>query len=297
MTTLLALLSNWEILSPALIVAWSFVMMALERAFPYDRQKFLREGIFVDFFWYTLVHSYVMGLVIKAVISWMDSRSGLSRLHLVTDWPPWGQFLFFWVTHDFYIYWFHRLQHNNKYLWRVHEAHHSVKEVDWVAGSRSHALEILINQTIEYAPIVLLGAHPDMALMKGTLDAVWGMYIHSNINVKSGWVQYVFNGPEMHRWHHSNHLSEGGINYSTKISIWDWLFGTAYLPKGEKPPAYGLSGGVEFPGVGNAKAQSVVGKFVETAFDYARQHAYAFRSFGRDTVPVEAEVHRGQQRG
>ena len=74
---------------------------------------------------------------------------------------------------------FHRLQHRSAILWRTHEAHHSAETVDWLAGSRSHALEILINQTIEYAPIVLLGAHPDVALMKGVLDAAWGMYIRA----------------------------------------------------------------------------------------------------------------------
>ena len=87
------------------------------------------------------------------------------------------------------------LSTRSRWLWRVHEAHHSGKDVDWLSGSRSHALEILINQTIEYAPIVLLGAHPDVALMKGVLDAAWGMYIHSNIDVRAGWLQYVLNGP------------------------------------------------------------------------------------------------------
>ena len=70
------------------------------------------------------------------------------------------QVLFFLLTHDLYIYLFHRWQHANKWLWRTHEAHHSTKEVDFLAGTRSHALEILVNQTIEFAPIVLLGADP-----------------------------------------------------------------------------------------------------------------------------------------
>ena len=64
---------------------------------------------------------------------------------------------FFFVVHDFYIYWFHRLQHRSAILWRIHEAHHATPEVDWLSGSRSHALEILINQTVEFAPIFLLG--------------------------------------------------------------------------------------------------------------------------------------------
>ena len=37
-------------------------------------------------------------------------------------------------------------------LWRMHEAHHATADVDWLSGARSHALEILINQTIEFAP-------------------------------------------------------------------------------------------------------------------------------------------------
>src|SRR5262249_20696460 len=147
--------------------------------------------------------SYVLGLVIQGFIRWVDRTTGASRLGIVTGWPAFAQLLFFFVTHDLYIYGFHRLQHKSKILWRTHEAHHAVEDVDWLAGSRSHALEILINQTVEFLPIVLLGAAPDVALMKGTLDAVWGMYIHSNIGVRMGPLQYVINGPEMHRWHHS----------------------------------------------------------------------------------------------
>src|SRR5260370_27901113 len=194
---------NWELSSPMLITTAAVVIVALERIAPYDRrQKLLRVGFFTDFFWYTLFHSYVLGLVIKAIILSLDRSTGLSRLHLVSSWPVAGQLAFFWVTHDLYIYWFHRTQHRNRWLWRTHEAHHSGKDVDWLSGSRSHAFEILINQTIEYAPILLLGAHPDVTLIKGALDAAWGMYIHSNIDVRAGWLQYALNGPEMHRWHH-----------------------------------------------------------------------------------------------
>jgi hypothetical protein len=179
-------------------------------------------------------------------------------------------------------------QHRNRFLWRTHEAHHSVRDVDFVAGSRSHPIEILINQTIEYAPIALLGAHPEVALMKGVLDATWGMWIHSNINARSGFLQYVINGPEMHRWHHSMHYAGTGFNFGTKLAIWDWLFGTAYLPYlretstadravlGDRPRAYGLAdsaGSVtSFPEETRAKASLLT--------TYPKQILYAFRSFG-----------------
>ena len=258
---------SWEVLSPILIALWAIGIICLERLRPYDRgQKLFREGFFLDFFWYTLIQSYALGWIISLLIRFIDHSTGLTRLALVSNWPVWVQLAFFWVTHDFYIYWFHRLQHNSRLLWRIHEAHHSGADVDWLSGSRSHAFEILINQTIEYAPIVLLGAHPDVALMKGLLDATWGMYIHSNIDVRSGWLQYVLNGPEMHRWHHSRIYRGNGFNFATKIAIWDWLFGTAHLPKDEKPIGYGLGGGESFPK------------------GYLAQHIHSFRPFPTSTA-------------
>src|SRR5215831_9577117 len=192
------------LLSPVLIVTGALVLVALERRFPYDRnQRLFREGFLGDLVGYGLVQSYVLGLIISEIVRWIDAHTGLSRLHLVTGWPIVLQVAFFVVVHDLYIYCFHRLQHRSPLLWRIHEAHHSTRDVDWLSGSRSHALEILVNQTIEFAPIALLGAAPEVLLWKGVVSAVWGMYIHSNIDVHSGWLQYVVNGPEMHRWHHS----------------------------------------------------------------------------------------------
>jgi len=218
-----------------------FVIITLERFVPYRKGlPLFREGFWVDLVWYTLIQSYFLKIFIFDYIIYpVDKAFHFSSLQLVTKWPIWLQVLFFLVTHDFYIYWFHRWQHRSKILWRTHEAHHSNKEVDWLAGARSHCLEILINQTIEFAPIVLLGANPVIVPIKALIDAVWGMYIHSNMNVKSGRLQYIINGPEMHLWHHANDRRVFHANFATKLALWDWLFGTAYLPE-NKPVEYGL---------------------------------------------------------
>jgi sterol desaturase/sphingolipid hydroxylase (fatty acid hydroxylase superfamily) len=261
---------EWKYISPLTIVVASQVFILLERFFPYDKgQKVFRKGWFNDFFLYSLFQSFVLGLVIGGTVNAIDKATGLSALHILGKWPLWAQIGFFLVTHDLYIYWFHRAQHRFPILWRIHEAHHSVENVDWLAGSRSHALEILINQTIEFAPITLLTGNPDLAIIKGMIDAVWGMYIHSNINAKAGWIQYVLNGPEMHRWHHSKEYTGYGFNYGTKFAFWDFLFGTGYRPNA-KPPGYGLD--EPFP-------QSYLG-----------QLAYAFRPFKTQNRQVPQAV-------
>lgn len=255
-------LDDIRLLNFGIIILAASILVLLEKIIPYNHgQKFLREGFFNDFILYNFVQSFLLGILISYLINFIDKSAGLSGYRLIADWPVWLQLIFFTVTHDIYIYWFHRLQHNNKYLWRLHEAHHSTKEVDWLSGVRSHSLEILINQTIEFAPIILLGASPETAVYKGTISAVWGMYIHSNINIRTGFLQYIINGPEMHRWHHSDDNNEAhNKNYSTKFAVWDWLFRTAYFPKKQKAKVYGLSS-LEFPK------------------NYIKQHLFAFRKF------------------
>jgi len=236
-----ASLSAAEAISMIIIASSAAFIIMLERIFPYNRgQKVLREGFFDDLALYTIAQSYILGILIfNYIIYFIDSTTGISRLHLFTNVPIWIQLVFFTVTHDLYIYWMHRWQHRNKWLWRIHEAHHSPKKVDWLSGSRSHAFEILLNQSIEFLPIVLLGSPPEVIAYKGVISAVWGMYIHSNLNVHTGKLQKIINGPEMHRWHHT--MGKGrNRNFSTKLALWDWIFHTAYFPENEKANEYGL---------------------------------------------------------
>ncbi|MCK6541811.1 sterol desaturase family protein [bacterium] len=235
-------MSNTSLAATVLVLVGAVIIIGLERIKPYDaRQHFFRQELVTDFFYYNAFQSFILGLVISAIIGWLDTVCGRIHIPFFLAWPFLGQLAFFLVLHDFYIYWFHRWQHRITILWRIHEAHHSARSVDWVSGMRSHALEILINQTIEFAPIVLLGASPEIIVWKAAIDAIWGMYIHSNINVKSGRLQYLINGPEMHRWHHAVHDTQAyNKNFSTKLAMWDWMFGTAFFPKDRKPEAYGL---------------------------------------------------------
>ena len=255
----LSSMSYAEIISTSLIILAAIIFILLERIFPYSKgQKILREGFFDDFAMYTIAQNYILSIVIfSGIINFIDSSTGISRIKILANIPIWAQLIFFVLTHDLYIYWMHRWMHKNKWLWRIHEAHHSPKKVDWLSGSRSHPLEILLNQTIEFAPIVLLGAPVEVIAYKGLISAVWGMYIHCNVNIQSGWLQKIINGPEMHRWHHSTGKGRNR-NFATKLAFWDWIFGTAFLP-GTKVDEYGLK--TFFPA------------------HYFKQTLFAFRSF------------------
>jgi len=273
-----------QIWSLIIISTAAVMMVVFEKLYPYTKgQKIFREGFFNDIILYSIVQSYLLGLIIFGFLNWIKDNTDLYKYSLIGDWPVWLQVMFFVITHDFYIYWFHRWQHNNKFLWRTHEAHHSPKTVDWLSGARSHSLEILINQSVEFAPIILLGAAPEVAIYKGMISAIWGMFIHSNIDIRLGKLQRFINGPEMHRWHHSDEVGrEFQNNYGTKLAVWDWIFGTAFLPdpKVRKPKQFGLSDTPDYPlSIDENKISNIHKVIWADIVSYIKQHTYAFRKF------------------
>jgi len=226
----------------ALLVFGAALIFLLERAFPHRAsQSAFRRGFATDFFIYSLAQGYVVGVPIGWLIGLLEQHGLEARPF--ADVPWYVQVPFFLVFHDFNLYWFHRWQHASPRLWRTHEPHHTNTELDWVAGSRASPIEIVLTELMKYLPMVLLGASAKVVIAKGTIDAIWGMYLHSNIDVRAGRLQYVINGPEMHRWHHALDEEALNKNLATKVAAWDWLFGTAYWPQHRRPSGYGLVGG------------------------------------------------------
>lgn len=63
-------------------------------------------------------------------------------------------------------------------------------------------------------------------------------------------MKYIFNSPEMHIWHHSYKLPEDrryGINFGLTLAIWDYIFGTAYIPHDGRDIDLGFPGIDHFP--------------------------------------------------
>ncbi len=230
-----------RLVTPVALVSAGVAFLLLERKFPYNKGlRAFREEFWSDLLLYGLLQSYLLGLIISGVLEGLDASTGLSKLRLLADVPIWAQAVFFILTHDFVTYLIHRAQHRSPYLWRLHEAHHSCLSVDWLAGIRSHSGEILLYQTAEYLPVVLLGAAPEIPLIKAMANGIYGMFIHSNLDVRLGKWLLVFNGPELHRWHHSGDDERFfGKNLGTKFTIWDRLFGTFQPPGDRKAAVYG----------------------------------------------------------
>ncbi len=60
----------------------------------------------------------------------------------------------------------------------------------------------------------------------------------------------LFNSPEMHIWHHAYEIPEErrfGVNFGLTLALWDYLFGTAYIPHEGKTVRLGFPGVEDYP--------------------------------------------------
>ncbi|KGJ95932.1 sterol desaturase family protein [Colwellia psychrerythraea] len=133
---------------------------------------------------------------------------------------------------EFGKYWSHRLHHLQTSLWWLHAMHHSSKRLYFMNNLRFHPVNYLINSVIGFTPVMLMGFSPNAILGYLVLTQPLVLIQHANIDLKSGWSNYLFSTNEAHRWHHSITSSEANSNYGNALLIWDHVFGTFRAPDG-----------------------------------------------------------------
>jgi sterol desaturase/sphingolipid hydroxylase (fatty acid hydroxylase superfamily) len=101
-------------------------------------------------------------------------------------------------------------------------------------------MEIVVYRSALAIPLAYLGGSRDVLLAIAVVTTFWGDFNHSNVNVTLGPLGYLVNSPRMHLWHHDQ-SSEGGVakNFGILLSVWDFLFRTAYWPKDRNPARLG----------------------------------------------------------
>jgi len=154
-------------------------------------------------------------------------------------WPtqlhPVVQVLLLLSVNDFFRYWYHRWMHENEFMWRWHSVHHSSERLYWFNAARSHPLEGLVSSIIWAVPFALIKAPAEIIFVTNLLGRTIGRFQHTNLDLILGPFDYIFSTPKNHRYHHSKSHIIGHSNYGGDVIVWDSLFGTFYLPKGEEP--------------------------------------------------------------
>lgn len=152
------------------------------------------------------------------------------------EWPMWAQVCLGVVAAEFGLYWVHRAGHEVSWVWRFHAVHHSVEKLWFLNTGRFHFIDSLLSIALGLAIILAMGAPMEVVKWLSAITAFIGMLTHCNVEMRFGPINYIFNTPGLHRWHHSKDLKEGNRNYGENVMIWDHLFGSFY-DADYRPPA------------------------------------------------------------
>ncbi|MBI1181004.1 MAG: fatty acid hydroxylase [Alphaproteobacteria bacterium] len=160
------------------------------------------------------------------------------------------------MVSDFCVYWVHRVHHELAWLWPFHEVHHSAEVLTPFTVYRKHPVYDLISGA---GNSLLVGFAAGVALRLFTQDvsalgiaganavyvvfnAFSGNFRHSHIWLSWGPVlERVIISPAQHQIHHSRAPAHRNRNYGEIFALWDWMFGTLYVPRGVEHIEFGLS--------------------------------------------------------
>jgi sterol desaturase/sphingolipid hydroxylase (fatty acid hydroxylase superfamily) len=126
----------------------------------------------------------------------------------------------------------HRIMHMWPAMWRFHQVHHSDDFVDVTTTYRTHPVETVWRFLFAIMPVWILGISPAAVVIQRLLQATNGVIGHANIRL---WapadrvLSLVWVTPNVHKIHHSRHLTETNSNYGNILTVYDRLLGT-YTP-------------------------------------------------------------------
>lgn len=236
-----------------LIIA-SVIVWGLEVLFPWRKdQAVFRKDFWLDAF-FMFFNFFIFNLVIfiafsKVLGAFVEQQAGGSisnwALFDISGLPNWLQLLIFFIILDFVQWLVHNLLHRVPFLWNFHKVHHSVQEMGFAAHLRYHWMETVLYNPAKYIGVMLIGGFtPDQAYIVYMGTLIIGHLNHANLGWDYGPFKFLFNNPKMHIWHHAKELPKEhpkGANFGISLSIWDYIFRTAYVPKSGKDIELGFS--------------------------------------------------------
>jgi sterol desaturase/sphingolipid hydroxylase (fatty acid hydroxylase superfamily) len=175
-------------------------------------------------------------------------------------------------------YWLnHYLSHRIPFLWEFHKVHHSATSLTPLTNFRVHPVYMCIFLNILALCIGLASGVGDYllgqpasqyGLSETNIVLVFFIYVyvhlqHSQLWISfTGWLGRLFMSPAHHQIHHSRNPAHFNKNLGSCLALWDWMFGTLYIPAAEREP---LEFGVE---PDRAHAHTIRGELI-APFGYA----------------------------
>jgi sterol desaturase/sphingolipid hydroxylase (fatty acid hydroxylase superfamily) len=230
----------WAINSTVTVILCLFV----EWRFPYERRWSMTWRTLWADIKFAVINSAAIGALSFALGYFAIQASG--DLHgPAHDWPPALQLVTCLLIFEAINYSIHRAMHEmggatGDWLWKIHAAHHLPPRLYLVMHAVFHPFNgLIIRGLVIVLPVWLMGYRQEIVTMFMMINGLHGLISHFNVDMRMGWANYLFVGPELHRYHHSAKPEEGK-NYGATLSIFDQIFGTFVYRPGTPPQDLGV---------------------------------------------------------
>lgn len=174
-----------------------------------------------------LVTQFVERPLITALAGLVERRGwGLLKRR---RWPGWLETALAVLLLDYTLYIWHVLTHRTPWLWRFHQVHHMDLDLDASTALRFHGGEMLISVVWRAGQVVLIGVSPRALTVWQTLLLTSILFHHSNLRLPLALeerLSRLITTPRLHGIHHSTVQAERDSNWSSGLTVWDWLHGT-----------------------------------------------------------------------
>lgn len=221
------------------------VYLLAELLLPYQKRWAMTwASLFADLKFVVL--NGLAGAIISAALAAFAITTAGDHHGPATGWPLAWQLLACLLIFEAVNYALHRAMHEmggplGRFLWLSHAAHHLPPRLYLVMHAVFHPINgVLIQALAIILPIWAMGYRPEVVAMFFMINGMHGLISHFNVDLRMGWLSYVFAGTETHRYHHSAVVSDAG-NYGATLMIFDILFGTFVYRPGVPPDELGVS--------------------------------------------------------
>ncbi len=159
------------------------------------------------------------------------------------------------MTMDFANWFGHYVFHRIPFLWEFHKVHHCPEQLTPLTNEQQHPFEMIVRRligaffgglTIGFFNYAYLEPVQEFTVMKvGVIFLAFSLlanFRHSHIWLPFPiWLSRVLSSPAMHQVHHSKAPEHWDKNYAVIFSLWDWIFGTIYIPQKKETLRFGLA--------------------------------------------------------
>ena len=252
MDNILLFIANHSI---GLVVGILVVFGLLETVFGYFAQsKRTKDDVLIE-----TVNTFFLFAITKPTVTlaayYIMSVLLPSTKDIISHWAIWAMTVVFILGDDFLQYWYHRMGHQIKWLWKAHRPHHAAEEMGFLVSYRESIFWYILMPNIWFMGI--------FTFLGGGIGLTIGVVLKQVIVISSHslmtWDSFFYKRPQLMpilkvlerifitpAFHHGHHavsivddIGNPNGNFGNMLSIWDQMFGSAKFTHAF-PTKYGL---------------------------------------------------------